>query len=112
MRGRDAQSASVSHGQKGTHWLSRRREFYSSKLLIHYVRRFGLASYTHGAYVCRRGTGLLNVRERQMRFWLRTGIIAAVVRARIDTTVVPIAYPDEFWGQPPGEYGEALSGPK
>jgi hypothetical protein len=54
----DVQSASGSHGQKGTRWFSRRREFYSSKLLIHYLRRFGLASYTRGAYVCRRGVSI------------------------------------------------------
>jgi hypothetical protein len=35
-------------------------------------RRFGLVSYTLGASVCRRGTVLLNVRQRQTRSWLQT----------------------------------------
>jgi len=42
--------------------LSPQSSFFS--LLLHHLRRFGLAGYT-------RGTALLNVRQR--RFWLRTG---------------------------------------
>jgi hypothetical protein len=69
----DAQSASVSHRQKGTRLRSGRRgEPILLLLLLQHLRRFGLASYTHRAT----RAGALHrcsiIRQDQTRFWLHT----------------------------------------
>ena len=69
----DAQSASGPHGQKGPTGSLVAESNHSSPLPLRHPRRFGLASYTLGVSVCRRGTVLLNVRHHQTRFWLHTG---------------------------------------